>query len=55
MKYILSSLLFASLIQIFLWLNSSDKSVLPPNAENRIESFAYNGLSGHLCRFHSDS
>jgi len=41
LKYILSSLLLASLIQVFLWLNSSDKSVLPPNAENIIESFSY--------------
>ncbi|MBU1659803.1 glycosyltransferase [bacterium] len=41
MKYILSSLLFASLLQIFLWLNNSDKIISPPNAENIIKSISY--------------
>ncbi|MBS4069384.1 glycosyltransferase family 2 protein [Sulfurimonas sp. RIFOXYB12_FULL_35_9] len=41
MKYILSSLLLASLLQVFLWLNSSDKFISPPDAENIIESLSY--------------
>ncbi|MDD3856181.1 glycosyltransferase family 2 protein [Sulfurimonas sp.] len=41
MKYILSSLLLASLLQVFLWLNSSDKFISPPDADNIIESLSY--------------
>ena len=41
MKYILSSLLLASLVQIFLWMNNSNKFISPPNAENIIESMSY--------------
>jgi len=41
LKYILSSLLLASLLQVFLWLNSSDKFISPPDAENIIESLSY--------------
>jgi cellulose synthase/poly-beta-1,6-N-acetylglucosamine synthase-like glycosyltransferase/exo-beta-1,3-glucanase (GH17 family) len=31
----------ASLLQVFLWLNSSDKFISPPDAENIIESLSY--------------
>ncbi len=41
MKYILSSLLLASLLQVFLWLNSSDRFISPPDADNIIESISY--------------
>ena len=41
MKYILSSLLLASLLQVFLWLNSGDKFISPPDADNIIESISY--------------
>ncbi len=41
LKYIISSLLLASLLQIFLWLNSSDKFISPPDADNIIKSFSY--------------
>lgn len=41
MKYILSSLLIASLLQVFLWLNTDDKFITPPDADNIIESFSY--------------
>jgi len=41
LKYILSSLLLASLVQIFLWMNNSNKFISPPNAENIIESMSY--------------
>jgi len=41
LKYILSSLLLASLLQVFLWLNSSDKFISPPDADNIIESLSY--------------
>ncbi len=41
MKYILSSLLLASLLQVFLWLNNSDRFISPPDADNIIESISY--------------
>ncbi|MCX6076305.1 MAG: glycosyltransferase [Campylobacterales bacterium] len=41
MKYILSSLLLASFIQIFLWLNVGDKFITPPDADNIIKSLSY--------------
>ncbi|MFA6190770.1 MAG: glycosyltransferase family 2 protein [Sulfurimonas sp.] len=41
MKYILSSLLLASFIQIFLWLNIGDKFITPPDADNIIKSLSY--------------
>jgi cellulose synthase/poly-beta-1,6-N-acetylglucosamine synthase-like glycosyltransferase/exo-beta-1,3-glucanase (GH17 family) len=41
LKYILSSLLLASLLQVFLWLNSSDRFISPPDADNIIESISY--------------
>ncbi|MCK9472999.1 glycosyltransferase family 2 protein [Sulfurimonas sp.] len=41
MKYILFSLLFASLLQIFLWLSSDKKFITPPDADNIIESISY--------------
>lgn len=46
MKYIISSLLLASLVQIFLWLGNSDKTISPPNAENIIQSFSYAPYKG---------
>lgn len=46
MKYILSSLLLASLLQIFLWVGSSDKTISPPDAENIIQSFSYAPYKG---------
>ena len=41
MKYILISLLLASLLQVFLWLNSDNKFITPPDADNIIESLSY--------------
>jgi len=41
LKYILSSLLLASFIQIFLWLNVGDKFITPPDADNIIKSLSY--------------
>ncbi|MDK9693043.1 MAG: glycosyltransferase [Sulfurimonas sp.] len=41
MKYILVSLLLASLLQVFLWLNSDNKFITPPDAEDIIESLSY--------------
>ena len=41
MKYIISSLLLASIIQIFFWLSDSDKFVSPPDADNMIKSLSY--------------
>ncbi|MDT8339146.1 MAG: glycosyl transferase, partial [Sulfurimonas sp.] len=41
MKYILVSLLVASLLQIFLWLSSEQKFITPPDADNIIESLSY--------------
>ncbi|MEK6659276.1 MAG: glycosyltransferase family 2 protein [Campylobacterota bacterium] len=41
MKYIISSLLLASLLQVFLWLNSDKKFISPPDADNIIESLSY--------------
>ncbi len=41
MKYIISSVLFASLVQIFLWLNNNNKIISPPDADNIIESLSY--------------
>ncbi len=46
MKYIISSLLLASLLQIFLWLNNSDKTISPPDAENVIQSLSYAPYQG---------
>jgi len=41
LKYILISLLLASLLQVFLWLNSDNKFITPPDADNIIESLSY--------------
>lgn len=41
MKYILVSLLLASLLQVFLWLNNDKKFITPPDADNIIESLSY--------------
>lgn len=41
MKYILSSLLLASFIQVFFWLSSDQKFITPPDAENIIQSVSY--------------
>ena len=41
MKYILVSLLLASLLQVFLWLNSDNKFITPPDADDIIESLSY--------------
>ena len=41
MKYILVSLLLASLLQVFLWLNSDKKFITPPDADDIIESLSY--------------
>jgi len=46
LKYIISSLLLASLLQIFLWMNTSDKTISPPDAENIIQSFSYAPYKG---------
>ncbi|PNV83614.1 MAG: hypothetical protein C0627_04505 [Sulfurimonas sp.] len=41
MKYIIVSLLVASLLQIFLWLGNEHKFITPPDADNIIESLSY--------------
>jgi exo-beta-1,3-glucanase (GH17 family)/cellulose synthase/poly-beta-1,6-N-acetylglucosamine synthase-like glycosyltransferase len=41
LKYIITSLLLASLVQIFLWLNNGDKFISPPDADNMIKSLSY--------------
>jgi len=41
LKYILSALLLASLLQVFFWISDSDKIISPPNADDIIESFSY--------------
>ena len=46
MKYIIGSVLFASLLQIFLWLNNSDKFISPPDADNIIKSLSYAPYKG---------
>jgi exo-beta-1,3-glucanase (GH17 family)/cellulose synthase/poly-beta-1,6-N-acetylglucosamine synthase-like glycosyltransferase len=46
LKYILSSLLLASLLQVFLWLNDSDKIISPPDADNIVSSFSYTPHKG---------
>lgn len=46
MKYIISSLLLASLLQIFLWLGNNDKIISPPDAENIIQSLSYAPYKG---------
>lgn len=46
MKYIISALLLASLLQIFLWLGNSDKVISPPDAENIIQSLSYAPYKG---------
>lgn len=46
LKYIITSLLLASLLQIFLWLGNDDKVVSPPDAENIIQSLSYAPYKG---------
>ena len=46
MKYIISALLLASLLQIFLWLGSNDKVISPPDAKDSIQSLSYAPYSG---------
>jgi len=41
LKYIIVSLLVASLLQIFLWLGNEHKFITPPDADNIIESLSY--------------
>lgn len=46
LKYIISSLLLASLLQVFLWLNVGNKIISPPDADNIVSSFSYTPYKG---------
>jgi exo-beta-1,3-glucanase (GH17 family)/cellulose synthase/poly-beta-1,6-N-acetylglucosamine synthase-like glycosyltransferase len=46
LKYILSSLILASMLQVFLWLNDSSKIVSPPDADDIITSMSYTPYKG---------
>lgn len=46
MRYIISALLLAALLQIFYWLGSNDTVVSPPDAKDSIQSLSYAPYSG---------
>jgi len=46
LRYIISALLLAALLQIFYWLGSNDTVVSPPDAKDSIQSLSYAPYNG---------